>query len=296
MTEELAGKVAVITGGASGIGREMVALFLEEGAQVVVGDINAESGQALATELGEDFRFIRTDVNSAGDIEALVAGAAVAFGRVDVMVNNAGAVGEPTGLLDLDPEGFSRTLDLLLRSVVLGHKYAGRQMKLQGTGGSIVSISSVAGISGGYAAPSYDAAKSAVIQVARTATSELAEFGIRSNVILPGLTRTPIMARGTALDPSYYDAFVEALRVPFARFHPLGRGGDPRDIANMALFFASDRAAFITGQHIAVDGGLSSIFGGDLGGVVGEAFEIMGVGDVDPSFGSAAKSPAKATS
>lgn len=288
MTEELAGKVAVITGGASGIGRDTVGLFLAEGARVVVGDIDDATGARLSDELGDAFHFIRTDVTSADDIEALVAGAVSAFGRVDVMVNNAGAVGEPSGLLDLDAAGFSRTLDLLLRSVVLGHKFAGQQMKTQG-GGSIVSISSVAGISGGYAAPSYDAAKSAIVQVARTSTSELARYGIRSNVILPGLTRTPIMARGTALAPEHYDAFVEALRVPFSRFHPLGRGGDPRDIANAALFFASDRSSFITGQHIAVDGGLSSVFGGDLGGVVAEAFEIMGVSDVDPTFGSAAR-------
>ncbi|RFA06641.1 hypothetical protein B7R21_19195 [Subtercola boreus] len=290
MTNELAGKVAVITGGASGIGREMVDLFLAEGAQVVVGDIDTKTGTQLESELGQDFRFIRTDVTVPADVEALIGHAAAEFGHVDVMVNNAGAVGEPSGLLDLDAEGFSRTLDLLLRSVLLGHKYAGRQMKEQGTGGSIVSISSVAGISGGYAAPSYDAAKSAIIQVARTSTSELAQYKIRSNVIMPGLTRTPIMARGTALDPKYYPEFVEALKVPFAEFHPLGRGGTTLDIANMALFFASDRAEFITGQHIAVDGGLSSVFTHDLGGVVGQAFEIMGITDVDPSFGSAAKS------
>lgn len=97
------------------------------------------------------------------------------------------------------------------------------------------------------------------------------------------------MAKGTALDPKYYDDFVEALRVPFAAFHPIGRGGDPEDIANMALFFASDRSSFITGQHIAVDGGLTSVFDRDLGQVVSDAFRIMGVTDVSPSFGSAAK-------
>jgi NAD(P)-dependent dehydrogenase (short-subunit alcohol dehydrogenase family) len=210
------------------------------------------------------------------------------FGALDVMVNNAGAVGEPSAIVDLDPEGFTRTMNLLARSVLLGHKHAGRQMKKQGAG-SIVSLSSIAGLRGGFAAPSYDAAKAAVLQMARSATFELAEFGIRSNVVVPGMTRTPIMARGTKLDPALYDDFVEALREPFAAFHPLRRGGDPTDIANAVLFFASDMSAFISGQTLVVDGGLTSVFTHDLGGVVGEAFTIMGVTDVDPRFGAAAR-------
>ncbi|MGW6795716.1 SDR family NAD(P)-dependent oxidoreductase [Streptomyces chartreusis] len=289
MTAELQGKVAVVTGGASGIGRAIVECFLEEGAQVCVGDIDHVAGEKLQQDLGDDVQFRSTDVRRAEDIEALVASAVSTFGKLDVMVNNAGAVGEPTGLLDLDPDGFSRTCDLLLRSVVLGHTYAARQMKTQATGGSIVSLSSIAGIQGGFAAPSYDAAKAAVIQVARTATSELAQFGIRSNIVMPGMTRTPIMARGTKLDPALYEDFTEALREPFAEFHPLRRGGDPRDIANAVLFLASDRSSFVTGQHLIVDGGLTSVFSRDLGEVVGKAFAIMGVNDVDPRFGSAAR-------
>lgn len=289
MSHELTGKVVAITGGASGIGRDMVDLFLDEGAQVVVGDIDADAGQGMTAGLGNNFGFRRTDVTVPDDIEGLVATAVDQFGRLDVMVNNAGAVGEPTGMLDLDPAGFDRTIDLLLRSVLLGHKYAGLQMKAQGHGGSIVSLSSIAGLQGGFASPSYDAAKAAVIQVARTATFELGQYGIRSNIVVPGMTRTPIMARGTQLDPKHYPAFVEALREPFAEFHPLGQGGDPRDIANAALFLASDRSRFISGQHIVVDGGLTSIFTHDLGAVVGKAFAIMGISDVDPSFGSAAR-------
>jgi NAD(P)-dependent dehydrogenase (short-subunit alcohol dehydrogenase family) len=289
MTQELAGKVTIITGGASGIGKDMVRLFVEEGAQVVIGDIDQTAGTALKSEFGDEVVFQPADVVEDDQIADLVRCAVDSFGRLDVMVNNAGAVGEPSGLLDLDADGFTRTLNLLTRSAFLGHKYAGRQMKEQGTGGSIVSLSSIAGIQGGFAAPSYDAAKAAVLQVARTATSELAQFGIRSNVVVPGMTRTPIMARGTKLDPAHYPAFVEALREPFAEFHPLGRGGDPRDIANAALFFASDRSSFITGQHLVVDGGLTSVFTTDLGKVVGKAFKIMGISDVDPRFGSAAR-------
>jgi len=242
----------------------------------------------MEKELPSNFTFVRTDVTEADDIEALVAAAAELTGKLDVMVNNAGAVGEPSGMLDLDPGGFSRTLDLLLRSVLLGHKYASRQMKAQGTGGSIISTSSVAGIQGGFASPSYDAAKSAIVQVAKTATSELSRFGIRSNAILPGLTRTSIMARGTGLDPQHYPAFTEALRKPF-KFHPIGRGGDPRDIANMAMFWLVTGPDSFTGQSFVVDGGVTSVFTTDLGAVVGEAFAIMGISDVDPRFGSAAQ-------
>lgn len=289
MSNELVDKVVAITGGASGIGRDMVDLFLAEGAKVTMGDVDAATGQSMAEELGSHFAFTATDVTVPRDVEALVQAAADTFGRIDVMVNNAGAVGEPTGMLDLDPEGFTRTTDLLLRSVLLGHKYAGQHMKAQALGGSIVSISSIAGLQGGFASPSYDAAKAAVIQVARTATYELGVYGIRSNVVVPGMTRTPIMARGTDLDPRHYPAFVEALREPFAEFHPIGRGGDPRDIANAALFFASDRSAFVSGQHLVVDGGLTCVHTHDLGAVVGKAFKIMGITNVDPGFGSAAR-------
>ncbi len=288
MTAELAGKTAVVTGGVNGIGLAVSELFLEEGANVVVGDIDRDAGEQVRERLGDRFHFLATDVRFDEQVEALVRAAVDRFGHLDVMVNNAGAVGEPTGLLDLDPEGFTDTANLLVRSVLLGHKHAGRQMRDQGTGGSIVSVSSIAAVQGGYAAPSYDASKAAVLQIARTATSELAKYGIRSNVVLPGMTRTPIMARGTALDPALYPAFVEALAEPFAKFHPLGRGGEPRDIANAVLFLASERSAFVTGQHLAVDGGLTSVFTRDLGAVVGEAFRIMGVTDVNPSFGSAA--------
>lgn len=164
MSKELQGKVAVVTGGVSGIGRGIVELFLEEGAKVVVGDIDADGGKALVAELGtDDVSFHQTDVLAEADIEALVAHAVSAYGRLDVMVNNAGALGEQSGFLDLDPAGFTRTTDLLLRSVLLGHKFAARQMIAQGGGGSIVSMSSIAAIQAGLSSPSYDAAKAGVL-------------------------------------------------------------------------------------------------------------------------------------
>jgi NAD(P)-dependent dehydrogenase (short-subunit alcohol dehydrogenase family) len=288
MSEELAGKVAVVTGGVSGIGLGIVEVFLEEGAKVVIGDIDEVGGASVVSDLGSNVVFQRTDVTREEDVEALVARAVSEFGHLDVMVNNAGALGEQSGFLDLNAEGFTSTINLLLRSVLLGHKFAALQMIKQGTGGSIVSMSSIAAIQAGLSSPSYDAAKSGVLQVARTATHELGQYGIRSNVIMPGLILTPIMAKGTDLDPSQYPAFVEALKAPLGELHPIGRGGLPRDLANMALFFASDRSEFVTGQSIAVDGGLTSVANRDMGAVVAKAFEAMGA-DADPNFSSASK-------
>jgi NAD(P)-dependent dehydrogenase (short-subunit alcohol dehydrogenase family) len=289
MSNELEGKIAIVTGGVSGIGRGIVDLFVAEGAKVVVGDIDDKGGEALEQEFGGDVTFHHTDVTVPEDVEALVARAVSEYGQLNVMVNNAGALGDQTSLLDLDPEGFTRTGTLLLRSAALGHTYAARQMKAQGTGGSIVSMSSIAAIQAGLSSASYDAAKAGVLALVRTATHELGQYGIRSNAIMPGLILTPIMAKGTDLDPSQYPAFVEALAAPLGELHPLGRGGLPKDLANAALFFASDRSEFITGQNIAVDGGITSISNRDMGAVVGKAFAAMGA-TVDPNFSSAAKS------
>jgi NAD(P)-dependent dehydrogenase (short-subunit alcohol dehydrogenase family) len=288
MSNELAGKVAIVTGGVSGIGRGIVDVFLAEGAKIVVGDIDDKAGTALEQELGGDVKFQHADVTVPADMEALVARAVTEFGQLNVMVNNAGALGDQKPLLDLDPDGFTSTVNLLLRSAALGHQYAARQMKEQGTGGSIVSMSSIAAIQAGLSSASYDAAKAGVLALVRTATHELARYGIRSNAIMPGLILTPIMAKGTDLDPSQYPAFVEALAAPLGELHPLGRGGLPKDLANAALFFASDRSEFVTGQNIAVDGGITSVSNRDMGAVVGKAFEAMGA-TVDPNFSSASK-------
>jgi NAD(P)-dependent dehydrogenase (short-subunit alcohol dehydrogenase family) len=288
MTQELAGKVAIVTGGASGIGRGIVELFVKEGARVVIGDIDDVGGTALEGELGDAALYHHTDVTISSDMEALVDRAVAHFGELNVMVNNAGALGDQSGLLDLDAVGFTKTVDLLLRSVALGHKFAARQMKEQGGGGSIISMSSIAAIQAGLSSASYDAAKAGVVQLARTATFELAGYRIRSNVILPGLILTPIMAKGTDLDPSEYPAFVEALAEPLGRIHPTGRAGLPQDLANAALFFASDRSEFITGQNISVDGGITSVAHLDMAAVMGLAFDAMGV-DVDPNYSAATR-------
>jgi NAD(P)-dependent dehydrogenase (short-subunit alcohol dehydrogenase family) len=271
MAGRLQDKVAIITGGGRGIGERIVALFVAEGARVLVADIN-EAGAALVQQHGPDkLAFKRTDVTIESDIEAMVAACVAQFGRLDIMVNNAGALGDQTSLLELDADGFDKTLTLLLRSAALGHKHAARQMIKQGQGGSIVSTSSIAAFQGGWSAVSYDTAKSAVIQLARSATYELAKYQIRSNVVAPGLILTPIIATACSIAPADYGAFTESLESPFGKVVPLGRAGRPSDIAEAVLFFASDGASHVTGQTLAVDGGLTAITGFDIGTVVAEA-------------------------
>jgi NAD(P)-dependent dehydrogenase (short-subunit alcohol dehydrogenase family) len=275
MAGRLEGKVAIVTGGVRGIGRGIVELFVQEGARVVVGDINAEGGGALEQEFASDVAFKRADVTVESDIEALVGFCVERFGRLDAMVNNAGALGDQTPLVDLDADGFTKTLTLLTRSAVLGHKYAARQMIAQGDGGSIVSLSSIAGIEAGWSAVSYDLAKAAVVHLARSATYELAPHRIRSNVILPGLILTPIIATSAEIPPEQYDAFTESLAEPFGSITPLGHAGRPRDIAEAALYFCSDGSSHVTGQALTVDGGLTAVTGFDIAGVVGQALETF---------------------
>lgn len=275
MSSRLEGKIAIITGGGRGIGEGIVELFVGEGANVVVGDINP-AAVALERRFGADrVAFERTDVTSESDIGALVGFCVERFGRLDVMVNNAGALGDQKALVDLDGEGFTGTVNLLLRSAALGHKYAARQMIAQGGGGSIVSISSIAALQAGWSAMSYDAAKAAVIHLARSATYELAQHRIRSNVVAPGLILTPIIATACDIPPEQYDEFVTSLEEPFGKLIPLGRAGRPRDIAEAVLYFASDAASHVSGQTLTVDGGLTSMTGFNIGAVVAEALDVF---------------------
>lgn len=275
MSSRLEGKIAIITGGGRGIGEGIVELFVDEGAKVVVGDINPAAA-ALEQRFGAHrVAFTQTDVTSESAIQALVDFCTERFGRLDVLVNNAGALGDQTALINLDGAGFSRTVDLLLRSAALGHKYAARQMIAQGGGGSIVSISSIAALQGGWSAVSYDVAKAAVVHLARSATYELAQHRIRSNVVAPGLILTPIIATACDIPPEQYDAFVTSLEEPFGKVVPLGRAGRPRDIAEAVLYFASDASSHVSGQTLTVDGGLTAMTGFNIGAVVAEALQAF---------------------
>lgn len=268
-------KVAVVTGGARGIGKAIVAAFVAEGACVVVGDIDVRAADLELQFGAEQVAFKHTDVTVDSDIEALVAYAVDRFGHLDIMVNNAGALGDQAALVDLESNSFSKTVALLLGSVALGHTYAARQMITQGGGGSIVSISSIAGIQAGWSSASYDAAKAAVLHFARSASYELAAKQIRSNVVAPGLILTPIIGTACNVTPEHYEAFTESLREPYGNLIPLGRAGTPEDIAQAVLFFASDGASHITGQALAVDGGLTSMTGFDIGALVAQAVEAF---------------------
>ncbi|MFF0109914.1 SDR family NAD(P)-dependent oxidoreductase [Streptomyces hirsutus] len=259
MTGLLDGKVAIITGGASGIGRASVERFVAEGAKVAIADIQDELGASIADRLGDAALYVRTDVTDEAAIEALVATTVERFGKLDVMFNNAGAQGDSSPITELSAAGFDKTLALLTRSVVLGHKYAARQFQAQGTGGSIVTTASAAGLQGGWSAAGYTIAKHAIVGVVRQAVAELAPLGIRSNAIAPGIIMTEIMARTFGVPLEEADGFSAFLADRLGSTQPLGRVGFPEDIAKAAVFLASDLSDYVTGTVIPVDGGATSI-------------------------------------
>lgn len=257
MGDRLQGRVAVVTGGASGIGEATVRRFVDEGARVVVADLQREPGEALAAELGTAVRFIATDVTVEADVAAAIDLAVSAFGRLDVMFNNAGIVGVVGSVADTSIEQWDRTVAVLMRGVFLGMKHAARVMVPQGSG-SIISTSSTAGVMGGLGPHCYTACKHAVIGLTKSVASELSRKGIRVNAISPGSTVSPMTASFIMGDHTAVDATASAI----AAGTPLGIAGVPLDIANAALFLASDESRYMTGQTMVVDGGQTTDGGG----------------------------------
>lgn len=250
----LEGKVAVITGGGSGMGRSTVLRFVDEGASVVFGDLNDETAAgtiALAKEAGAEkhVRYVRTDVAEESDVEAMIALAVSEFGRLDVVFNNAGVGGAFGPITKVEVEDWDYTLAVLLRGPFLGIKHGARVMKEQGEGGSIINTASVAGLSGGAGPQAYSAAKAAVVNLSMTTAVELAADRIRVNTICPGAIATPLVSLGG--DPQTLESYFETLQ-------PLPIAGKAEHIAAAALFLASDESAFITGQALVVDGGLEA--------------------------------------
>lgn len=243
MGQELAGKVAIVTGGASGLGRATVELFVEEGARVVIADIDAARGEDLAATLGAAVAFKRTDVADADQVQELVDFAVSRFGGLHVMFNNAGIGSSRERFLDDDLTDFERVMRVNLFGVMVGSQRAARHMAKNG-GGSIISNSSIGGIQAGGGVMTYRASKAAIIHVSRSIAIDLAEYGIRVNCIAPGLIATPMTS---------YDL----TRVRRAQ-QPLRREGLPGDVANAVLFLASDRSAQITGIVMPVDGGVTT--------------------------------------
>ena len=251
----LDGKVAVITGGTSGIGARTAELFVAEGAKVVIAGRRQAEGESLAKALGPAAIFVRTDVTKESDIKALIEQTLAKFGRLDCLFNNAGNPGRLTSIVDLDMDHFNTVIATHLRAVVLGMKYAAPAMIRQGSG-SIINTGSVAGLRAGYSAHSYSAAKAAVIHVTRCVAAELGEKGIRVNSISPGAIVTGIFAKSAGLADAVADSTADGLKERFAAAQPLPRAGLPEDIAQAALYLASDAGSFVSGQDIVVDGGV----------------------------------------
>ena len=251
----LDGKVAVITGGTSGIGARTAELFVEEGAKVVIAGRRQAEGEGLAKPLGGAAVFARTDVTKEADIKALIELTLARFGRLDCLFNNAGNPGKLAPIAELDMDHFDTVIATHVRGVVLGMRYAAPAMICQGSG-SIINTGSIAGLRAGYSAHSYSAAKAAVIHVTRCVAMELGEKGVRVNSISPGAIVTGIFAKGAGVADAAADRTADDLKERFTAFQPIPRAGLPEDIAQAALFLASDAGSFVNGQDIVVDGGV----------------------------------------
>ena len=257
MHGRLFGKVAMVTGAASGIGRSIAERFVAEGAHVLLTDIQDECGRAIAAKLGANAAYLHCDVRNESDIAAAVDFAVAQHGRLDVLVSNAAAPGNPGPIEQLDAERWDRSMEILLRSVVLGAKHAARVMLPQGAG-SIISIASSAGLLAGATPHDYSVGKAAVIHFSKGLGLELGERGVRANAICPGYTLTPMMLGGLAGNAGLAPEEQAQVNAAFGAVHPVPRVGMVEDIASMAVFLASDEAGFVNGQAIAVDGGMSA--------------------------------------
>lgn len=249
MAIALDGKVAVVTGGTSGIGRDTSVLLAKAGANVVVAGRREAEGEETVAKIraeGADAVFVKTDVSKASDVEALVEKAVAQFGHLDIAFNNAGIEGPFSPIIRQSEEEFDQTISINLKGVWLSLKYEIRQMLKQGNGGAIVNMASVLGMVGSAGVSAYSASKHGVIGLTKTAALETAKAGIRVNAVCPAFVETPMSDR--------------TLRVPAARkyvvgCHPVGRLGKPIEIAEAVVWMCSDQASFMTGQSLILDGG-----------------------------------------
>jgi NAD(P)-dependent dehydrogenase (short-subunit alcohol dehydrogenase family) len=244
MGDELSGKVAIVTGGAGGLGGAIVERFLEEGARVVIADVDADRGTASATRLGETVAFQETDVADAQQVQAAIDFAVGHFGGLHVMVNNAGISSSRRRFLDDELADFDRVMAVNLYGVMVGIQRSARHMAANG-GGSIVNITSIGGINPGAGLMTYRAAKAAVVHLSQSTAIDLAEHSIRVNCIAPAHI-------ATAINASYDQSQIVRL------MQPLQRLGQPSDVADAVAFLAGERAAQITGVVLPVDGGTTA--------------------------------------
>src|SRR5580692_824583 len=249
MTRELEGKTALVTGGTSGIGRDTAILFAKAGAKVVVaGRREVEGNQTveLVRAAGGEALFVKTDVSKAPDVENLVKKTVEKFGRLDVAFNNAGIEGKTAPIISQSEDDWDRVISINLKGVWLCLKYEIRQMLKQGGGGAIVNMASIIGLVGSVGAAAYSASKHGVMGLTKTAALENAKSGIRINAVCPGFTETP-MAERIFLVPEVHKYVLSC--------QPIGRLGRPTEIAEAVVWMCSDRASFMTGQSMVLDGG-----------------------------------------
>ncbi|MEL6861898.1 MAG: SDR family oxidoreductase [Pseudomonadota bacterium] len=254
---DLSGKVAVITGAASGIGAAGVEVFVEAGAKVIISDVQDDKGEALVTRFGGDtVAYQHCDVTDPKALEALMQSAVDTFGGLDILWNNAGSGGTSSTVEELDLDGYQFTMDLLLKSVFAGTHFAVPHMKARG-GGSVINTSSISAVCAGYAPVTYSVAKKAVAHFSKLAAAELAKYQIRVNAVLPGFIATSIFGASLGLPREQADQMAEMVAQAGGAMQPIGRTGSGADIANMAAYLSSDQAGFITGGEFLVDGGMT---------------------------------------
>ncbi len=252
----LDGKVAIVTGGTSGIGERIVEIFVAEGAKVVVAARRQDEGQKLEKRLGVSF--IRADVANEADVKAVIDHAVKSLGRVDCLVNNAGIPSPMVSITEVDVPTIDALMAVNVRGVLLGIKHVAPVMLAQ-KAGSIVNVGSIAGLRGGVSGHIYSASKGAVHALTRSAGAELGEKGIRVNTLVPGAIVTGIFAKNAGVEGSKADKLKDMLKVGFATLQPIPRAGLPEDLARAAVFLASDASSFVNGQEIVVDGGMGSV-------------------------------------
>jgi NAD(P)-dependent dehydrogenase (short-subunit alcohol dehydrogenase family) len=248
----LDGKVALITGAAGGMGREAAGLFAEEGARVVISDVEEEAGRAAAEEIGDAAAFVPADVSRAADVEAMVRFAVERFGGLHVLYNNAGVIlPDDVGVVETDEDTWDRTMSINLKGVWLGCKF-GIPAMIRSGGGSIVNVASfVAWMGAATSQTAYTASKGAVLSMTREIAVEYARRGIRCNALCPGPIDTPLLAELLSDQARRQRRFVHI---------PMGRLGQAEELAKAALFLASDDSSYMTGASLVVDGGITAAY------------------------------------
>jgi NAD(P)-dependent dehydrogenase (short-subunit alcohol dehydrogenase family) len=253
---KLGGKVAIITGGASGIGEGSVREFIAAGAKVVIADIQDAKGEALAQEFNGNAIYVHTDVLNEDQVKNVVETTVNHFGRLDCIFNNAGVPGPGEGITDINAADFDFALNILLRGVFFGMKHAAAVMIKQ-KAGSIINTASIAGLQTGYAGHIYTAAKHGVIGLTKSVAMELGEYNIRVNSICPGGIATPIFGKAMGMTTEMADMTVEAAKMALEKGQPVKRAGLPQDIGKAAVWLASEDSSFVSAHSLVVDGGIT---------------------------------------